>query len=81
MTPTCSPSRGDYFDHSLDIKIIQHDHRDVDNSLIPPWELKKILTEGTFFSAQVTLQTYIFSGNGVPNKVCIHFIEHPSILI
>jgi hypothetical protein len=76
-----SEHRGNYFDHSLDIKIIQRDHRDVDNSLIPPWELKKILTEGTFFSAQVTLQTYIFSGNGVPNKVCIHFIEHPSILI
>ncbi|KAJ7794819.1 hypothetical protein B0H14DRAFT_2621595 [Mycena olivaceomarginata] len=32
-------------------------------------ELKKILTGGTFFSAQVTLQTYIFSGNGVLNKI------------
>ncbi|KAJ7812520.1 hypothetical protein B0H14DRAFT_2605744 [Mycena olivaceomarginata] len=71
-----SEHRGNYFDHSLDIKIIQRDHRDADNSLIPPWELKKIPTEGTFFSAQVTLQTYIFSGNGVPNKYATVWLSH-----
>ncbi|KAJ7351569.1 hypothetical protein DFH08DRAFT_993193 [Mycena albidolilacea] len=31
-----SEHRGNYFDHSLDVKIIQRDHRDVDNSLISP---------------------------------------------
>ncbi|KAJ7762268.1 hypothetical protein B0H14DRAFT_2633952 [Mycena olivaceomarginata] len=75
-----SEHRGDYFDHSLDIKIIQRDHRDVDNSLIPPWELKKILTEETFFSAQVTLQTYIFSGNGVPNKIYHIYVDKLRVL-
>ncbi|KAJ7798260.1 hypothetical protein B0H14DRAFT_3492673 [Mycena olivaceomarginata] len=75
-----SEHRGDYFDHSLDIKIIQRDHRDVDNSLTPPWELKKILTEGTFFSAQVTLQTYTFSGNGVPNKIYHIYVDKLRVL-
>ncbi|KAJ7728554.1 hypothetical protein B0H14DRAFT_3518584 [Mycena olivaceomarginata] len=68
-----SEHRGNYFDHSLDIKIIQRDHRDVDNSLIPPWELKKILTEGTFFSAQVTLQTYILKFKSKTNEPTLFF--------
>jgi hypothetical protein len=51
--------RGPYFAHQQS-KLVQRDYRDVDGELIAPHELYEKLTEGTLFSAQVTLHTYIF---------------------
>ncbi|KAJ6591957.1 hypothetical protein B0H10DRAFT_1960636 [Mycena sp. CBHHK59/15] len=45
------------------------------DSLIALFELKNVLTEGTFFSAQVTMHTYIFYGNGIPSKVSFKLIS------
>ncbi|KAJ7826123.1 hypothetical protein B0H14DRAFT_3725205 [Mycena olivaceomarginata] len=75
-----SEHRGDFFDHSSDIKLVQRDHQNVDKSLIAPFELKNVLTEGTFFSAQVTLHTYIFYGNGIPNKVYHLYVDKLRVL-
>ncbi|KAF8214482.1 hypothetical protein K438DRAFT_880770 [Mycena galopus ATCC 62051] len=75
-----SEHRGDFFDHSPDIKLIQRDYQNVDKSLIAPFELKNVLTEGTFFSAQVTLHTYIFYGSGVPSKIYHLYVNKLQIL-
>ncbi|KAJ7815365.1 hypothetical protein B0H14DRAFT_2603474 [Mycena olivaceomarginata] len=77
-----SEDRGEFFDHSPDIKIIQRNYCDVNNSLITPWNLKKELTEGAFFSAQITLHTYIFypTGPGVPSKVYHLYVDKLRIL-
>ncbi|KAJ7859244.1 hypothetical protein B0H13DRAFT_1901553 [Mycena leptocephala] len=58
----------------------QHKHRDVPWHLIAPYELHKELTEGTLFSAQITLHTYIFSGNPTSNKVYHIYVEKLKVL-
>lgn len=71
--PDCLPDhRGPYFAHQ-ESKLIQRDYKDVDGDLIAPQEVYGKLTEGTLFSAQITLHTYIWDGNqGFPrNKVCL----------
>ncbi|KAJ6595913.1 hypothetical protein B0H10DRAFT_1958602 [Mycena sp. CBHHK59/15] len=68
------------FRHSPDIKLVQRDHQNVDKSLIAPFELKNVLTEGTFFSAQVTMHTYIFYGNGIPSKVYHLYVDKLRVL-
>ncbi|KAF7340334.1 hypothetical protein MVEN_01952600 [Mycena venus] len=75
-----SEHRGDFFDHSPSIKVVQRDYQNVEKSLIAPFELKNVLTEGTFFSAQVTLHTYIFYGNEVPNKVHHIYVDKLRVL-
>ncbi|KAJ6576214.1 hypothetical protein B0H10DRAFT_1963614 [Mycena sp. CBHHK59/15] len=60
--------------------IVQHDHQNVDKSLIALFELKNVLTEGTFFSAQVTMHTYIFYGNGIPSKVYHLYVDKLRVL-
>ncbi|KAJ6538150.1 hypothetical protein B0H10DRAFT_1971707 [Mycena sp. CBHHK59/15] len=44
------------------------------------FELKNVLTEGTFFSAQVTMHTYIFYGNGIPSKVYHLYVDKLRVL-
>ncbi|KAF8157748.1 hypothetical protein K438DRAFT_1986362 [Mycena galopus ATCC 62051] len=73
--------RGPFFAHSSNIKLVQRDHRNINNQLIAPHELKKTLVEGTLFSAQITLHTYTFSsGNSAPNKIYHIYVEKLKIL-
>ncbi|KAJ7492128.1 hypothetical protein FB451DRAFT_1551547 [Mycena latifolia] len=53
--------RGPYFNHKIS-KLVQRNYQDLDGSLIAPHELYVKLTEGTLFSAQITLHTYISRG-------------------
>lgn len=60
--PDCLPDhRGPYFAHQ-EAKLVQRDYRDSDGNLIAPHELYGMLTEGTLFSAQITMPSYIFPG-------------------
>ncbi|KAJ7739228.1 hypothetical protein DFH07DRAFT_965773 [Mycena maculata] len=60
--PDCLPDhRGPYFAHR-ESKLVQRDYRDLDGDLIAPYELYEKLTEGTLFSAQISMHTYIFPG-------------------
>ncbi|KAJ7478471.1 hypothetical protein FB451DRAFT_1396242 [Mycena latifolia] len=65
--------RGPYFNHKIS-KLVQCNYQDLDGSLIAPHELYTKLTEGTLFSAQITLNTYIFSGCP-PNKIYHIYVE------
>ncbi|KAF7375547.1 hypothetical protein MSAN_00442900 [Mycena sanguinolenta] len=75
-----SEHRGPYFAHSSDIKLVQRDHRTADDRLIAPYEFHKELTEGTLFSAQITLHTYIFRSNPTSNKVYHIYVEKLKVL-
>ncbi|KAJ7776562.1 hypothetical protein DFH07DRAFT_798577 [Mycena maculata] len=80
--PDCLPDhRGPYFAHQKS-KLIQRDYKDVDGDLIAPQEVYGKLTEGTLFSAQITLHTYIWDGNpGFPrNKIYHIYVERLKIL-
>ncbi|KAJ6486447.1 hypothetical protein C8R47DRAFT_523139 [Mycena vitilis] len=50
--------KGDYFAHNK-AKLVQRAYRDEDGNLIAPHELYSALTEGTLFSAQVSLSLYV----------------------
>ncbi|KAJ7083137.1 hypothetical protein B0H15DRAFT_952155 [Mycena belliarum] len=65
--------RGPYFDHR-DSKLVQRDYIDRDHHLIAPHELYEKLTEGTLFSAQISLHTFSFGGR-VPNKIYHIYVE------
>ncbi|KAJ7865818.1 hypothetical protein B0H13DRAFT_1898378 [Mycena leptocephala] len=55
-------------------KVVQRDYRDTDGDLIAPHEHYEKLTEGTLFSAQITLHTNIFNGkSGYPRKRSLFF--------
>ncbi|KAJ7847962.1 hypothetical protein B0H13DRAFT_2362178 [Mycena leptocephala] len=80
--PDCLPDhRGPYFAHQVS-KLIQRDYKDVDGDLIAPQELYGKLTEGTLFSAQISLHTYIWDGNPgfARNKVYHIYVERLKIL-
>ncbi|KAJ7938696.1 hypothetical protein B0H13DRAFT_1851282 [Mycena leptocephala] len=55
------------------------DYRGVDGELIAPAELYTELTEGTLFSAQITLHTYIWPGSP-RNKIYHIYIERLKVL-
>ncbi|KAJ7099916.1 hypothetical protein B0H15DRAFT_796657 [Mycena belliarum] len=69
--------RGPYFDHK-DSKLVQRDYIDHDRRLIAPHELYAKLTEGTLFSAQISLHTFIFGGR-IPNKIYHIYVEQLQI--
>lgn len=50
--------KGSYFAHNK-AKLVQRPYKDEDGNLIAPYELYSKLTEGTLFSAQISLSTYI----------------------
>ncbi|KAJ7674295.1 hypothetical protein B0H17DRAFT_1208103 [Mycena rosella] len=50
--------KGSYFAHDK-AKLVQRPYKDEDGFLIAPHELYSKLTEGTLFSAQISLSTYI----------------------
>ncbi|KAJ7913171.1 hypothetical protein B0H13DRAFT_2326569 [Mycena leptocephala] len=80
--PDCLPDhRGPYFAHQVS-KLIQRNYKDVDGDLITPQELYGKLTEGTLFSAQISLHTYIWGGNPgfLRNKVYHIYVERLKIL-
>ncbi|KAJ6556236.1 hypothetical protein B0H19DRAFT_1152234 [Mycena capillaripes] len=54
--------RGSYFAHDK-AKLVQRAYKDEDGNLIAPHELYSKLTEGTLFSAQISLSTYIIKDN------------------
>ncbi|KAJ7475565.1 hypothetical protein B0H11DRAFT_2194937 [Mycena galericulata] len=55
--------KGSYFAHAK-AKLVQRPYKDEDGHLIAPHELYEKLTEGTLFSAQVSLLTYIIKEKG-----------------
>ncbi|KAJ7842469.1 hypothetical protein B0H14DRAFT_3691970 [Mycena olivaceomarginata] len=53
--------RGSYFAHDK-AQLVQRDYRDVDGSLIAPYELYEKLVEGTLVLVTASLVTYIITG-------------------
>lgn len=53
-----SDHKGAYFSHEK-AKLVQRPYKDEDGHLIAPHELYSKLTEGTLFSAQISLSTYV----------------------
>ncbi|TFK59636.1 hypothetical protein BDN72DRAFT_780458 [Pluteus cervinus] len=62
--------KGDLFKHRR-AKLVQHDVRDEEGRLVPPWEIYSALRPGTVVLIMVTLHCYIMGADNIKKrKVC-----------
>ncbi|KAL1659064.1 hypothetical protein GGF50DRAFT_120256 [Schizophyllum commune] len=66
--------------HTSSVRVEQHDIRDVDGNLIPPWELPSKLRPGTFFKALVTPTCWIFRTSDRVSKVYALVVKSLQVL-
>ncbi|KAJ7196403.1 hypothetical protein GGX14DRAFT_403352 [Mycena pura] len=75
--------KGSYFAHDK-ARLVQRPYKDEEGNLIAPYELYSKLTEGTLFSAQISLSTYIIkekpSSRFMDSKIYHINVEKLSIL-
>ncbi|TFK58512.1 hypothetical protein BDN72DRAFT_865873, partial [Pluteus cervinus] len=59
--------KGDLFKHRR-AKLVQHDVRDEEGKLVPPWEIYSALRPGTVVLVMVTLHCYIMGGDNIKKR-------------
>ncbi|TFK65643.1 hypothetical protein BDN72DRAFT_773063 [Pluteus cervinus] len=59
--------RGNLFKHRR-AKLLQHDVRDEEGNLIPPWEIYSALRPGTIVLIMVTLHCYVMGGDNMRKR-------------